>query len=92
MGEEGWEDAEVWSHQATPRTALQLGRLAIHPSHFFLLPEAVPDFCPHYLLLQDGKHDKDLHRGRGMHRWSMLQSISEAVSMSSSSVSESTTN
>jgi hypothetical protein len=46
VGEEGWEDAEVWSHQAAPRTALQLGRLAILPNHFFLLPETILDSCP----------------------------------------------
>ncbi|CAD6225095.1 unnamed protein product [Miscanthus lutarioriparius] len=40
---------------------------------------------------QDGKQDKDRHRGRGRHWRPALQSISEAASHSSSSVSESAT-
>ncbi|EER96686.1 hypothetical protein BDA96_02G200700 [Sorghum bicolor] len=38
---------------------------------------------------QDGKQDKDRHRGRGRNWRPALQSISEAASQSSSSVSES---
>ncbi|RCV11542.1 hypothetical protein SETIT_2G194000v2 [Setaria italica] len=40
---------------------------------------------------QDGKQEKDRHRGRGRHWRPALQSISEAASQSSSSVSEAAT-
>ncbi|XP_066394220.1 uncharacterized protein [Miscanthus floridulus] len=40
---------------------------------------------------QDGRQDKDRHRGRGRHWQPALQSISEAARQSSSSFSESTT-
>jgi hypothetical protein len=55
------------------------------------VPAADPLLAP-TLWFQDGKQDKDRHRGRGRHWRPALQSISEAASQSSSSsVSEAAT-
>jgi hypothetical protein len=101
-GEEEREDAAVRGHQAAARAAparrrgspelFQPGRYAILWHHFFLFIS----WCNKQLLillwLQDGKQDKDRHRGRGRHWRPVLQSISESASQSSSSiVSESAT-
>jgi hypothetical protein len=59
-GEEGREDAEVWGHQAAPRTALaqrhdrlklfQLGRSVIIRNHFFPATRSSSWFLPHAIF------------------------------------------
>jgi hypothetical protein len=69
----------------------QVGLRSLCLTRLFFPPaarEATADFSR---PMQDGKQEKERHRGRGRHWRPALQSISEAASQSSSSVSEAAT-